>query len=80
MILMDFSDNEYHIGLDNAVRFSKAYPNADMILIHWGTMDAPDFSPFNGDPDAFLLRVHHPSRVRVLSPGEEYVLGQEFPE
>ena len=29
-------------GLDNAIKLANTYPHTDLILIHWGTVDAPD--------------------------------------
>ena len=73
-ILFDFSDNEFHIGLKNAYKLANAYPEAKLLLVHWGTVDAPDQTPFNGDPQNVLDNVVNPERVVVLLPGEEYVL------
>lgn len=72
VILMDFSDSQEHIGLENAYRLANAYPEAKLILIHWGTVDAPDFAAFNGDPQNILDHVQNPERVLILAPGEEY--------
>lgn len=73
-ILFDFSDNEFHIGLKNAYKLANAYPEAKLLLVHWGTVDAPDQTPFNGNPQNVLDNVVNPERVVVLLPGEEYVL------
>lgn len=72
VILMDFSDSEEHIGLENAYRLADTYPDAKLVLIHWGTVDAPDFPAFNGDPQNILDHVQNPERVVILAPGEEY--------
>ena len=37
-------------------------------------MDAPDFAPFNADPDSLPDRVVNPERIRVLAPGEPFAL------
>ena len=29
---------------------ANAYPDTPLLLHHWGSVDAPDFSPFNADP------------------------------
>lgn len=75
VILFDFSDNTYHITLDGAVRLANAYPRAELICIHWGSVDAPDMNTFNGDPEALLARVENPERVHALCPGEAFGLG-----
>ena len=67
-ILFDFSDNEWHFGLAGAVKLANAYPNTPLLLSHWGTVDAPDFTPFNGDPGEARLAGREPgthSRARA---------------
>jgi len=73
-ILFDFSDNEWHFGLAGAAKLANAYPNTPLLLSHWGTVDAPDFTPFNGDPAKLAPLIVNPERIRVLAPGEPYVL------
>lgn len=70
VILFDFSDNDWHITFDGAVRLANAYPEAALVCIHWGTVDAPGMSPFNGDPNRLLGRVVDPERVKAVLPGE----------
>ncbi|MFQ9924165.1 MAG: MBL fold metallo-hydrolase [Beduini sp.] len=74
VILFDFSDNDWHITFDGAVLLANTYPNADLICIHWGSVDAPDMSPFNGNPELLNSKVIHPERIRVLAPGEPFTL------
>lgn len=74
LILFDFSDDSWHIGLNNAVRLANAYPQAKLLLWHWGCTDAPDMKPFNADPADPLARIQNPARALVLAPGEAYVL------
>ena len=69
-ILFDFSDNGWHFGLAGAVKLANAYPNTPLLLSHWGTVDAPDFTPFNGDPAKLALAGRKPgtySRARAGS-------------
>ncbi len=73
-ILFDFSDNEFHFGLKGAVKIANAYPNTSLLLIHWGSVDAPDFSPFNGDPKQLEALVVNPKRIKVLAPGQPFTL------
>lgn len=75
VILLDLSNNEYHIGFENACVLANNYPNSKLILIHWGTVDAPDQTPFNGNPQDILDNVKNPERVVVLVPGKEFNLG-----
>ena len=74
LILLDFSDNEWHITFDGAVRLANTYPNARLLCIHWGTVDAPDWSTFNGDPRVLAAHVTNPERVLAPVPGEAVVL------
>ena len=73
-ILFDFSDNDWHIGLANAVKLANTYPDTQLLLSHWGTVDAPDFTPFNADPKSLEGVVVNPKRIRILAPGEPFVL------
>jgi L-ascorbate metabolism protein UlaG (beta-lactamase superfamily) len=74
-ILFDYSeDAAFHSGLEGAARIANAYPNTPLILGHWGFVDAPDFLPFNGDPERLKKLVVNPGRIRVLAPGEPFTL------
>lgn len=74
LILFDFSDDGWHIGLNNAVCLANAYPQAKLLLWHWGCVDAPDRKPFNADPADLIARIENPARALVLAPGEAYAL------
>lgn len=76
VILFDFADNSWHITLDGAIRLANTYPNADLICIHWGSVDAPEMTPFNGNPESLVERVINPERIKVLAPGEAYQLNK----
>ncbi len=73
-MLFDFSDSDWHFGLDGAIEMANAYPDTPLLLYHWGSVDAPDFAPFNADPDSLPDRVVNPERIRVLAPGELFAL------
>lgn len=73
-ILFDFSDSRWHIGLEGAVRLANAYPKTPLILWHWGSVDAPEWKEFNGNPEELRARVVNPERVVALNPGELYRL------
>ncbi len=75
-ILFDFSDSEWHFTFAGAVKIANAYPNAKLLLCHWGSVDAPDFTPFNGDPRKLYDAVVNPERIKVLAPGEPFVLNR----
>ena len=73
-ILFDFSDNEWHIGLDNAIKLANTYPNAALILSHWGTVDAPHMNVFNGNPADLLHSVTNPERIQIMAAGDRFIL------
>ena len=74
VMFFDFADNPVHIGLENAYKLANTYPNTKLVLIHWGSVDAPEASAFNGNPQDILDNVVNPERVVILAPGEEYVV------
>ena len=73
-LLFDFSDSEFHFGLQGAVQMANAYPDTPLLLYHWGSVDAPGMSPFNGDPKTLAALVKNPGRIVILAPGEAYTL------
>ncbi len=74
IILLDFADNSWHITFNGAVKLADTYPDADLICIHWGSVDAPNMNTFNGDPEKLAAAVVNPARVHALAPGEKFVL------
>lgn len=74
MIFFDFSDNEWHITLQGALRMAETYPNAELVLIHWGSVNRPDLTACNANPMDLLERICNPGRVRIVAPGEEIEL------
>ena len=77
VILFDFSDNVYHITLAGAVKLANTYPKAELICIHWGSVDSPERNTFNGNPEELLSLVENPERVHALEPGEVFVVGEK---
>lgn len=75
-ILFDFSDSEWHFTLEGAIKIANVYPNTPLLLNHWGSVDAPDFTPFNADPKDLYGRVVNPKRIYVLAPGQPFTLKQ----
>ena len=74
VMLFDISDSRWHIGLDGVKKMASAYPDTPLILWHWGSVDAPEWKEFNGDPEVVKSLIINPERVVVLAPGEEYCL------
>ena len=54
---------------------ANTYPDTPLLLHHWGSVDAPDFPPFNADPASLYDTVENPDRIHVLAPGEPVDLG-----
>jgi len=81
-LFFDFSDSEWHFGLAGAVKMANAYPHTPLLLYHWGSVDAPDFAPFNGDPESLYGPVKNRKRIHVIAPGEPFTLSrlEEAPE
>jgi len=73
-IFFDFSEDEWHFGLADAVKLANTYPEAALLLYHWGSIDAPDLKPFNADPKKLDNLILNPDRVYLLAPGEEFSL------
>ena len=74
-MLFDYSeDSQFHFGLEGSAKLANAYPNTPLLLGHWGTVDAPDFIPFNGNPEHLIALAKNPERIRVLAPGQPYTL------
>jgi L-ascorbate metabolism protein UlaG (beta-lactamase superfamily) len=75
LILLDYSEDAvWHFGLEGSAKLLNAYPNASVLLGHWGFVDAPDFLPFNGDPERLKKLVVNPERIKVLAPGTPFEL------
>lgn len=74
VILFDFSDDSWHIGLEGAVKLANTYPNAKLICIHWGTVDAPKFAPFCSNPEVLFEKLVNPDRILTLCPGKKFFL------
>lgn len=76
-LLSDFSDSEWHFGLDGAIEMANAYPDSPLLLHHYGCVDAPNFPPFNADPATLTGRVTNPARIHVLAPGEPFQINRQ---
>jgi hypothetical protein len=40
-MLFDFSDSEWHFGLDGAIAMANAYPDTPLLLYHWAAWMLP---------------------------------------
>lgn len=75
-IFFDFSDSEWHFTFEGAVKIANAYPDTPLLLCHWGSVDAPDFAPFNGDPEMLKKAIINPHRIKILAPGEPFIINK----
>ena len=80
VIFFDFSDDSWHIRLEGAIKIANTYPDANLILSHWGTVDSPDMKPFNADPRSLEGRIINPERIHILNPGEPFILKKSYKE
>lgn len=76
VILFDFSDNEWHITLAGAIQLANTYPDAELLCIHWGSVDAPEMTPFNGDPSVLEKSILNPERLHAIAAGEVMTLSK----
>lgn len=75
LLLLDVSNDPYHFGIENAVKLANHLGDADLIAHHYGTYDAPESLPFNGDPAKLSPGItRSESRFLILAPGERYDL------
>ena len=74
VILFDFSEDDWHITLEGAVRLANNYPKSELICIHYGCIDAPEMAPFNGNPMNLFHKIVHSERIKIVAPGEQYIL------
>ena len=74
LMFIDFSNDPFHFGTENAIRLANALPQTQMVAYHWGTLDMPDFLPQNADPYAARAFIDRPERLHILAAGEKYVL------
>lgn len=62
LLLMDYSDDPYHLGLDGALRLSERQERARLLMFHWGTF-AADRPCYCADPAAVRARLRRPERL-----------------
>jgi L-ascorbate metabolism protein UlaG (beta-lactamase superfamily) len=73
-LFMDLSEDKWPFTLAGAAKLANAYPKTPILLSHWGTIDAPNFPPFNGDPSKLRALLVNPERMQILAPGQPYIL------
>lgn len=74
LVFMDFSDNEHHFGRTLSIQLANALGKSQLIMYHWGTVDASENGCFNADPGEILPYIKRPERLHILNPGEKYLL------
>jgi L-ascorbate metabolism protein UlaG (beta-lactamase superfamily) len=77
VFLLDVSRDPFHLGIQNAARLANSTGAPVVIPHHYGTYDAPDFDALNGDPtEVAPYLADAERRMRVLAPGEPFVVGR----
>lgn len=74
VVFIDFSEDDWHFGRRGGIRIFNALKKADMIVYHCGTFYAPNLGRCNANPFDVINELNDPSRLKVLAPGEKYVL------
>lgn len=75
VLLLDVSDDPYHLGHEQEIRLANHYSHAVLIPCHYGCYDARDALPFNGDPAKLAPWITDAEkRLNVLAPGEAFTL------
>lgn len=75
VLLLDVSDDPYHLGHEQEIALANHYGKAMLIPCHYGCYDAPDALPFNGDPAKLAPQITNAAqRLIVLAPGEPFPL------
>ncbi|HWH99707.1 MAG TPA: hypothetical protein VNT27_05205 [Propionibacteriaceae bacterium] len=59
---------------DGAIDIANAYPRTPLLFYHRGSVEAPDFTPFNADPATLPHRVDDRSRIQILAPDQPFTL------
>src|SRR3954470_9322458 len=73
-MLFDFSDSEWHFGLDGAIEMANAYSDTPLLLHHWGCLAPRGFPLCTGHPASLVGWVLMPVRFDLLAPGEPFEL------
>ncbi len=77
LLLLDVSNDPFHLGKENAILLANTLINADLIPYHYGTYDAPNKAAHNGDPTGLVQNiVRSASRLHIFAPGEKYTLNK----
>lgn len=73
LLLIDFSDDPYHFGTQQAIQLANYYKKAKLIAIHWGTYEC-NKSAMNGNPYAVKSSIEQQERLIITPIGEIYRL------
>lgn len=71
---IDFGTCESHLGKDGAVRLFNGLEKADFIAYHLGTFYGPTETWNNGDPNSAADMLNDINRLKLLAPGQKYIL------
>ena len=74
-MLFDFSDSEWHFGLDGAIEMANAYPTLRCCCTT-GAVWTPPISHRSMPTQLIAGPVGNPERIQLLAPGEPFVLSE----
>jgi L-ascorbate metabolism protein UlaG (beta-lactamase superfamily) len=63
-MLFDFSDSEWHFGLDGAIKMANAYPDTPLLLYHWAASTPPTSRPSTPTPTPYRAESTTPIESR----------------
>lgn len=80
------SVNWYHNAGYKGGPSTHSRPNSECISAYstpnfaiGGSVDSPDVTPFNGDPEKLKKTIKNPERIVVLAPGQPFTLSKLKP-
>ena len=76
VMFADFSDDNAHFGRDGSLKIVNTIKEADLIMYHYGTVKS-DLPCFTADPKDVIDLIEEPSRLKLLAPGEPYILNKK---
>lgn len=73
VLFIDYADDPYHFGFDNAVMLSNHYKNAKLFAIHWGTFQSKK-PALNGNPFEAQHWIEKQERLVIPSIGGKFCI------
>lgn len=64
-IMVDYSEGEWHFGLDNTVCLANSHPNTPRLFYRAGSVDTRTLAPVNADPKTLHAVVKHSAATQL---------------